>query len=123
MSCGGWPIGMPSPVAPVIEEQWPALTTIVGVTSVPEHRKASSIVISATKGYLPAGTSVPPTTAWADETGTALMAIVARRVRRRIRLPTNESPGSCDRNNPGSGSSQQVDDALSARLDRPSAPR
>src|SRR4051812_50189138 len=69
MTWPGRPIGVPSSMAPVIDEQCPAVTTIVGVTSVPEHRKAWPMSMEVTYGYLPAGASVPPTTAWADEAG------------------------------------------------------
>src|SRR4051794_23666075 len=52
--------------------------------------KAWSMMIWATYWSWPAGTSCPPTTAWALEAGTALRASAARRVRRRM-TGTNET--------------------------------
>ena len=43
MACPGWPIGTLAGVAPVIEEQCPAVTTVVGEMSVPVQAKRPSI--------------------------------------------------------------------------------
>src|SRR4051812_24851553 len=61
MSCGGHEAGVAT-AAPVIEPQWPALSTVSGAISVPVHRKPPN-VIWATDGYSPGAVSVPPTTA------------------------------------------------------------
>ena len=47
MSCPGWPTGIED-MPGVSDEQCPAVTTIVGVTSVPVHANANSIVMYAT---------------------------------------------------------------------------
>ena len=47
IACPGWPTGIDA-IPGVIEEQCPAVTTMVGVTSVPVHANAESIVMYAT---------------------------------------------------------------------------
>ena len=49
MSAAGHPAGVPT-AAPVIEPQWPAVSTVVGAISVPVHRKEEPKVISAIDG-------------------------------------------------------------------------
>ena len=49
ISCGGQAAGVPT-APPVIEPQWPAVSTHVGAISVPVHRNALPKVISATAG-------------------------------------------------------------------------
>src|SRR5687767_11191403 len=59
--------------------QWAAVTTCVGVTSVPVQEKARSIVMWATYGYSPGLASLPPTMAWAGAaTPRASMQVTSR---------------------------------------------
>src|SRR4051794_11694450 len=94
---GGWAIGVPSSAAPVIDEQCPADTIQVGATSVPVHRKAWSISTYATYGYLPSGTGLPPTTAWALGANTRALIPSARRQARSRFMPasTLAAPRTC----------------------------
>src|ERR671916_795856 len=61
MSWGGQLAGEAT-VPAVMFEQWPAVRTQSGVTSVPVQRNGPK-VISATEGYSPGLAFVPPTTA------------------------------------------------------------
>src|ERR671911_794986 len=61
MSWGGQLAG-DATVPAVMFEQWPAVSTQSGVTSVPVHRNGPK-VISATDGYSPGLALPPPTTA------------------------------------------------------------
>jgi hypothetical protein len=49
ISCGGQAAGEPT-AAPVIDEQWPAVSTQRGAISVPVHKKDEPKRISATAG-------------------------------------------------------------------------
>src|SRR4051794_24095524 len=53
--------------SPVIEPQWPAVSTQLGAISVPVHRNEAPKVIRATDGYAPAAVLWPPTMAEAGE--------------------------------------------------------
>src|SRR5829696_4574724 len=63
-------------VPAVMFEQWPAVSTQSGVTSVPVQRKGPK-VISATDGYSPGLALPPPTTA--DEGAAAVIEIARTR--------------------------------------------
>src|SRR5215212_10247588 len=90
----GWPSGVLTKPPGVIEPQWPAVTTCVGVTSVPVHWKTRSMVMWATKGYSPGDASLPPTMACAGAAAPSARTTVARRVRVRfMRTPTARAPG------------------------------
>src|SRR3954469_10869264 len=49
--------------SPVIEPQWPAVSTQLGAISVPVHRNAEPKVMRATDGYAPLAVLWPPTMA------------------------------------------------------------
>src|SRR3954452_10220607 len=49
--------------SPVIEPQWPAVSTQLGAISVPVHRNDAPKVIRATEGYAPLAVAWPPTMA------------------------------------------------------------
>src|SRR6478735_3864530 len=66
--------------APVIEPQWPAVSTQFGAISVPVHRNDCPNVIRATDGYEPA--SWPPTIASDDAGATASAALADASARR-----------------------------------------
>src|SRR4051794_20068902 len=65
--------------APVIEPQWPAVSTQFGAIRVPVHRNDCPNVIRATEGYGPA--SWPPTIASEDAGAIASAALAAARAR------------------------------------------
>src|SRR5687767_4237778 len=78
-----------------IDEQCAAVTTWLGVTSVPVHWNARSIVMCATNGYSPGEASLPPTIACAGAVMPTHRASVARRRRREFMLfATSGTPGS-----------------------------
>src|SRR3954452_7379014 len=85
IAAAGQPTGVPT-AAPVIEPQWPAVSTVSGAISVPVHKKLKPKVISAIDVYLPAGAFVPPTMAFdgdATAPSPARAAVHAIRVLRR----------------------------------------
>ena len=100
MSWGGHEAGEAT-AAPVIEPQWPAVSTVVGEISVPVHRKAPK-VISATAGNSFGPAFVPPTTADDGAAEKARMAAMTASSVRDLRsevmsFPTQRTPISCGR--------------------------
>src|SRR4051812_23560584 len=69
----------------------------LGATSVPEHTNTWSISMNATYGYLPSGTALPPTTAWAPGAKTRALIPSARRQARSRFIPagTLATPRTC----------------------------
>ena len=54
---------MATPAPPVIEPQWPAVSTVSGAISVPVQRKPLAMITSETDGNSPAAALEPPTIA------------------------------------------------------------
>src|SRR3712207_1785269 len=100
IACGGYEAGDATLAAPVIEEQWPAVSTVSGEMSVPVHWKTTPKKICATAGYSSGEAFVPPTIAedGAAESPREAQVSAHTRVRRRkrsMRRPTRHAARTC----------------------------